>query len=229
MVMSDRMILDGIQDGSVVVHPFNAPDLGSASFDVRLGRYYYRATRPDPNDTRPQFYNIHSQHRTNFIWGRPRTAIRALDLMMAYDSEDWDNIHDDDEVIILHPHDNLLCHTYEFIGARRDATTMMKARSSIGRSLVNVCQCAGMGDVGFFNRWTMEIHNRSGWHIPLVVHRRVAQIVFMPTGPTDKLYLSKYQGSSSLDDLECYWNPSMMLPRLDLDRDIVDRFVAVEY
>ena len=37
----------------------------------------------------------------------------------------------------------------------------MQARSSLGRSYIEVCKCAGMGDVGFCNRWTMEITNNS--------------------------------------------------------------------
>jgi len=40
-------------------------------------------------------------------------------------------------------------------------------------------QCAGWGDVGYINRWTMEITNNSRFYaIPLVVGRRIAQIVF---------------------------------------------------
>ena len=229
MIMSDRAILGGLRDGSVVVHPFNEADLGSASFDVRLGRYYYRARESGSSQYNPKFYNIYSERSMRSVWDGPTAAQSAAGWKAAFPDVDWDNIGDDDEVIVLHPHDNLLCHTYEFIGARREATTWMQARSSIGRSLVNVCQCAGYGDVGYFNRWTMEIHNRSGWHIPLVVHRRVAQIVFASTGPTDKLYLSKYQGSQDLDELVRDWKPEMMLPRLDLDRDVTERFVAVEY
>jgi hypothetical protein len=39
-----------------------------------------------------------------------------------------------------------------------------------------------MGDVGYINRWTMEITNNSRYYsIPLVVGRRIAQIVFFDT------------------------------------------------
>ena len=56
----------------------------------------------------------------------------------------------------------------------------MKARNSIGRSLLNVCSCAGQGDVGYYNRWTMELYNQDNKvrSIVLVVGRRIAQIVF---------------------------------------------------
>lgn len=62
---------------------------------------------------------------------------------------------------------------------------MMKARSSLGRNFIEVCKCAGWGDVGYINRWTMEITNNSRYYsIPLVVGRRIAQIVFFDTEGT---------------------------------------------
>jgi hypothetical protein len=61
---------------------------------------------------------------------------------------------------------------------------MMKARSTWGRNFITVCKCAGWGDVGYVNRWTMEIANSSrNKHIPLVVGRRIAQIVFFEVEP----------------------------------------------
>ena len=47
----------------------------------------------------------------------------------------------------LHPGETILAHTQEFIGGRECVTTMMKARSSLGRVFVAVCKCAGWGDV----------------------------------------------------------------------------------
>jgi dCTP deaminase len=101
---------------------------------------------------------------------------------------------------------------------------MMKARSSLGRSFIEVCKCAGWGDVGYVNRWTMEITNNSEhYHIPLVVGRRIAQIVFFETGPiltTDYSKNGKYQSSEDLEEIKRKWNPSLMLPRLYKDREI---------
>ena len=223
-VLSDYAIKDGIDFGEIVVHPFDPANLVSASYDVRLGRYYYKAERPPGpsilgEELRP-LYNIYSAESARRVWGKAREADSASWWMDRWNDADWSGISRDDEIIMLAPRANLLCHTVEFIGARGRSTTMMKARSSIGRSLVNVCQCAGMGDVGYFNRWTMEIHNRDDYYIPLVVGRRVAQIVFLETGPTRKRYVSKYQGTADVDALVASWSPEMMLPRLDLDRDV---------
>jgi hypothetical protein len=37
----------------------------------------------------------------------------------------------------------ILGHTNEFLGGRGSVTTMMKARSSMGRNFIEVCKCAG--------------------------------------------------------------------------------------
>ena len=141
--------------------------------------------------------------------------------MSSLPDADWSNIDPRDEIIMLAPRANLLCHTREFIGSRSGSKPMMNARSSIGRSLINVCSCAGAGDVGYFNRWTMEIYNRGDYFVPLVVGRRIAQIEFSETGPTQRTYASKYQGSADLEDVIRSWSPEMMLPRLHEDRDVV--------
>jgi dCTP deaminase len=122
------------------------------------------------------------------------------------------------------PGETILGHTQEFIGGRDHITTMMKARSSLGRSFISVCKCAGWGDVGYINRWTMEIQNTSNkYYIPLIVGRRIAQIVFFETGPiqaTDYAAGGKYQSEGTLAQLKKSWKPHMMLPQLYRDRDI---------
>jgi dCTP deaminase len=93
----------------------------------------------------------------------------------------------------------------------------------LGRNFIEVCKCAGWGDVGFINRWAMEITNNSkNYIIPLVVGRRIAQIVFFETGPildNDYTALGKYQTSTDLKQLKKDWKPEMILPKLWADRD----------
>jgi hypothetical protein len=50
---------------------------------------------------------------------------------------------DDDRVIFISPQETILAHTQEFIGGRKTVTTMMKARSSLGRNFIEICKCAG--------------------------------------------------------------------------------------
>jgi deoxycytidine triphosphate deaminase len=70
----------------------------------------------------------------------------------------------------------------------------------------------------------MEITNNSKHYaIPLVVGRRIAQIIFFETGPIlDKNYADtgKYQTTTDMKKLVKEWKPTSMLPRLYTDRDI---------
>ena len=94
----------------------------------------------------------------------------------------------------------------------------------MGRNFIEVCKCAGWGDVGYINRWTMEITNNSkNYIIPLVVGRRIAQIIFFETGPIlerDYTNSGKYASSTNIKELKKSWKPESMLPQLYRDRDI---------
>lgn len=88
--------------------------------------------------------------------------------------------------------------------------------------LITVHKCAGMGDIGFINRWTMEITNNSqSCTIPLVVGRRLAQIVFFKTDVEVSSYeeTGKYQTHSDLELIMKQWKPDDMRPKLYLDRE----------
>lgn len=50
------------------------------------------------------------------------------------------NIDADDLIIWIKPGETILGHTMEFIGGRKSVTTMMKARSSMGRNFIEVCK-----------------------------------------------------------------------------------------
>jgi deoxycytidine triphosphate deaminase len=70
----------------------------------------------------------------------------------------------------------------------------------------------------------MEITNNSShYSIPLIVGRRIAQIIFFETGPvldTDYTKAGKYQTSQNIKELKKAWKPQDMLPKLYKDRDI---------
>jgi dCTP deaminase len=206
-----------------VIEPYNRRNLATSSYDVTLGENFYRE-----QTTNRGVYNIWDEIETEKVWGKLQTAWQA-DKVLPWDGRrwPWKNIKRTDFVILLRPGETILGHTQEFIGGRNCITTMMKARSSMGRNFIEVCKCAGWGDVGFFNRWTMEITNNSDSHsIPLIVGRRIAQIVFFETGPIierDYTKAGKYQTSASVDELKASWSPEMMLPRLHRDREIRQR------
>lgn len=221
MALSDKRILEHKKAGTIVIEPFVQENLATSSYDVTLGEWYYREQAPSEHK---KVYNPYSKSDTERVWDTtPKRAKFAKDALAHFNFE-FDGIRPDDKVILLEPGETILAHTNEFIGGREVVTTMMKARSSLGRNFVNVCKCAGWGDVGYINRWTMEISNSSQHYIiPLVVGRRIAQLVFFETGPIlgkDYADTGKYNPYKELKDLQKNWEPDMVLPKLWRDRDV---------
>lgn len=248
-LLSDKEILEQYEQGNIIIHPFNRADLGTSSYDLRLGNFFYVERIPQGN--RIRIFNPYSEAHVRRVWGeqpvqgvlreklenrkmlldylQKRAELRDIqphNVMVSRLEEELESFRPEEELFFLFPGETVLAHTNEFIGYKQYGTTMMKARSSVGRSFLEVCKCAGMGDAGYFNRWTMEITNNSRHHIiPLVVGRRVAQLAFFHVGETIGDYNSngKYQQTQDLGELVRSWNTSMMLPRLYADRDAVPR------
>lgn len=219
MPLSDKEIIAARERGDIVIDPFDERQLGTDSYDVRLGWFCYRECEIERD------YNLFSADGVHSVWregSAPVTAAKAFQALHFW-PVGWEQ---DDLLIRLYPGETILAHTQEFIGARRNYTTKMFARSSAGRSMIGVCKCAGKGDVGYFNRWTMEITSFSRFHtIPLKVGMRIAQIEFLHVGETNQCYGStqgrqKYQGSSDLDIVKASWRPEMMLPRFHADWEL---------
>lgn len=224
MALSDKKILEEKKKGDIVITPFVRDNLNTSSYDVTLGEYYYRE---QPNKHFYNIYNIYQKSHTEYVWGKPLRAEKASKVFQKFNFR-WDRgIKPSDKIILLQPGETILAHTREFIGGRDHITTMMQARSSMGRNFIEVCKCAGWGDVGYINRWTMEITNNSRYYaIPLVVGRRIAQIVFMETGEIlDKHYADdgKYASSSDIKILKKKWQPSDMVPKLYKEREIQEK------
>lgn len=230
-VLADKAILRERANGAIFIEPFQRESLGTASYDLALGRYFYRENR-DAHAL--SFYNPYSPADVARVWGGQDDYLEAVtvgDWRRANRGFTLENINDDDRIIVLDPGETILAHTEEFIGGSDTAiVTMMKARSSLGRNFIEVCKCAGWGDVGYHNRWTMEITNNSAKHqIPLVVGRRVAQMVFFKTeGVEDKVYTfaGKYQTSTDREKMMKEWHPSHMLPRMSKDREVATTTAA---
>ena len=220
-LLSDKAILRAMEEGRVVIEPFERLQLSTASYDVTLGQWYYRERPPEPGSV---VYNPCDEEHVRRIWSGPHEA-ESAQIWMERTGTQLTNIAMDDDIIWIDPGETILAHTNEFLGGRGDVTTMMKARSSLGRNFIETCKCAGWGDIGYINRWTMEITNNSRHHsIPLVVGRRVAQIVFFASDGTidDRDYTGagKYQTATDLEALRSIWSPDSMLPKMYLDREI---------
>ena len=221
MALSDKKILEEIKKGDIIIVPFKRKNLSTSSYDLTLGEYFFVEQPPKHFQN---IFNIYEKDHVEHVWGtNPLRAKVASEIFKDYKFK-FGNISPKDKVILLAPGETILAHTNEFIGGRNHITTMMKARSSLGRSFIEVCKCAGWGDVGYINRWTMEITNNSKhYYIPLVVGRRIAQLIFFETGPilyNDYSKSGKYQNTSDIEKMKKEWDPKNMLPKLYSDRDI---------
>ncbi len=219
MALSDKSILEEMEKGDIAIHPFNEQNLATSSYDVTLGEYYFSEKKSSET-----LYNMYDRAHVSRIWGTEANIAKTMKETIQEINAPLTNIREDDRIIVLEQGETILAHTNEFIGGRNHITTMMKARSSTGRNFIEVCKCAGWGDVGYTNRWTMEITNNSRYHrIPLVVGRRIAQIIFFETGPireNDYTTTGKYQATDDTERLKREWDPTSMLPKMYHDRDI---------
>lgn len=208
-VLSDKDIIEYRDNKNIFIEPFNIKNVKSSSYDITLGTNFFREV-----DNNSDYYNIYSYESVHNSWvlnSAPEAGTIFSNYMMG--------INASDKIIVLNPQETILAHSEEFIGGINNITTMMKTRSSMRRNYIDVCGSAGWGDVGYFNRWTMEITNfHKQKKIILVCGRRIAQIVFFPTGFVTDKYTGKYQENNiSFEDLATKWSPYSMIPKLWLD------------
>jgi dCTP deaminase len=135
-VYSDASILLAMQDHDIVISPFDQASLGTSSYDVRLGEWYY-AEKPPHDGRRNPIYDIYSETEMVKVWGEPKMAEEAVYLVPPHTANRL-TIKESDRIILLQPGETILAHTEEFIGGRDHITTMMKARSSFGRNFIEV-------------------------------------------------------------------------------------------
>lgn len=219
-LLSKPQILRHYEQGNIIIHPFDEKNVNTVSVDVRLGEHYFRPRRQEVNLS---VFNPFDQTVTNSYWGEPLHAVFAKDWMERHGR--LENISENDRLIIVHPGETILAHTIEFIGGRNCVTSAMRAKSSMGRIGISVVKCAGWGDVGYYNRWTMQITNHLAIPTALVVGMRIAQMVFYEVDPIehDDSYSAgkgAYQREADIKQMVREWSPSMMLPQLYRDRDI---------
>ena len=219
MALSDKRILGEIEKGNIIITPYKEENLSTASYDVTLGEYYFSEKKNTNN-----LYNPYNQKDVERVWGIAAQQAKTAKEVFENEQFEFTGIDEDDKVIVLDPGETILAHTEEFIGGKNHITTMMKARSSLGRNFIEICKCAGWGDVGYTNRWTMEITNNARhYRIPLIVGRRIAQIIFFDTGEiqlNNYVQQGKYQATEDINETIKQWDPKSMLPKMYNDREI---------
>ena len=222
MLLSRDALLKHWHEGNIIIDPFDERKLKTASYDISLGEWFWREGHPEGRAT---VHNLYDENSTRMVWQGPHQAEGVHEVSRRLRSE-FRNVKPSDRMILLRPGETVLAHTEEFIGGRNKVVAKMYSRSSLGRNFIEVCKDAGWGDVGYFNRWTMEITNNSQYFIvPLVVGRRIGQMVFYEVQPLNGApdYVGeggKYQQSEDIGELKKSWHPEMMIPRMHLDWEV---------
>jgi dCTP deaminase len=216
-LLSKRMILEHKKQENIFINPFNPQNLHTTSYDVRLGENFFQEQSFRASNRR--IFNPFDPANIKRYWGKPQKAINAYNWME--ENGPLENIKPEDKIIIIGAGETILAHTEEFIGGRNCVTTEMRARSSMGRIGITVCKCAGWGDVGFCNRWTMEMSNHlKDTPVVLVIGMRVAQIAFYQVDSLSESYAStdgQYQRTDDTEKMIREWSPYSMLPNFSRD------------
>lgn len=211
-ILGDMEVEAARRDGLLVIEPFRPDDqLGSSSYDCLLG-FTYRKARTD----RLASYSPYDEADVRDRFGEPCEAVQHADYCKTMKLALFPGIDPDEFGIPLEPHQTILAHTDEFIGALFGGTTMMKAKSTTGRNDIEVCGDAGMGDVGYGNRWTLEVrnlHTRSTVFLPAGLP--ISQLIFFWAEGASINYgfSGHYQDGIDIPQLMREWTPDDMLPR----------------
>lgn len=214
-ILSDLEIIEEYKLGNIIIEPYNRDRIGPNSLDVTMGENFYIA-----NPTEVRYLNSENGESIAKYWGVSKDsnanygAIKAFEVNTKEEAKDY-YVSVGTKIILLKPNELVLGHTNELIGGKYQITTSMDARSTKGRCGYSVCKCAGKGDVGYFERWTMEIQNHAEVPQVIEVGTTCAQITFTRTGPVERSYETRgqYQQQNSIDDMIKNWTPLKMIPK----------------
>lgn len=207
-VLSDVQIKEEIQRGNIIFKNGLESQIQNSSINISLGDNFYR------NSGKAKYLNPLNNNNILDYWDK----LDYVKKFEEFSKEEQELIKNeksllkDKKFLIILPGETILGHSMEFVGGRNHITTMIKARSSMGRCNITICRDAGWGDIGYINRWTLEITNNSLVPIILPYQMQMAQIVFFYTGETRKSYKGKYQNSDNIEEIIKNWHPSWMLP-----------------
>ena len=151
-VLSDGTIRRLVQDGLIVIDPFDPEMIQPASIDVRLGNSF----------------RVFHNHK-----------VQAIDLAAPPSDLTEHVVIHDDEPFVLHPGEFVLGRTVEMVEIPDDIVCRIEGKSSIGRLGLIVHATAGFVDPGFKGSLTLEITNFNSVPIVLRPGLPIAQLSFM--------------------------------------------------
>ena len=122
MLLSDKRIVEELHNGNIIIEPFDQRQLGTNSYDCRLGKWYFQG------DMNVDIIHLDNPHDIRRYWGQPREAA--------------------DGKIAIRPGTTILAHTIEVIGGHNGYLAKMNIDGCSLGSLSaesHPFECAGPG------------------------------------------------------------------------------------
>jgi dCTP deaminase len=167
--LSDGTIRRLVEEGRIVIDPFDPDKVQPSSVDVRLG------------DSFRVFHN----HR-----------VSSIDLREPPDNLTEEVVIGEGEPFVIHPGEFCLGRTLEWVELADDLVCRVEGKSSIGRLGLIVHATAGFVDPGWKGTLTLEFANLTRVPIKLYAGLPIAQLSFMELDvPAERPYGSKGLGS----------------------------------
>jgi dCTP deaminase len=151
VLLSDRDISAELEQGRVVLDPYDPQMLQPSSIDVRLDR----------------FFRLFDNHRYAVI--DPSTEQPDLTRLVEVEP---------DEPFVLHPGEFVLGSTFENVTLPDDVAARLEGKSSLGRLGLLTHSTAGFIDPGFNGHVTLELSNVATLPITLWPGMKIGQMCF---------------------------------------------------
>lgn len=169
MILSDRDVKAQIDEGRIVIEPYDASCIQPSSVDVKISN----------------LFRVFRNHTAGVIdVKKDMTDLTELvEIPM-------------DGVFMLHPGEFVLGSTLERVGVPDDLVARVEGKSSLGRLGLLIHSTAGFIDAGFDGHVTLELANVANLPITLYPGMKIGQVSFMKmTSPAENPYGSGAKGS----------------------------------
>jgi dCTP deaminase len=151
-VLSDGTIRQFVQDGRIVIEPWDETMVQPASVDLRLGNSF----------------RVFHNHR-----------VTAIDLKDPPSDLTEQVVVEEDVPFVIHPGEFCLGRTEEWVELPDDIVARIEGKSSLGRLGLIVHATAGFCDPGWKGTLTLELNNLTRIPIKLYPGLPIAQLSFM--------------------------------------------------
>jgi deoxycytidine triphosphate deaminase len=209
-VLSDRAIIKELECNNLIIEPFDKNKLNCASYDISLGDTYCRR--------KPRLMEVKNSSEiliSSSDHSKPISISEALNVI-------WDTPKNSKDEIVIYKGETVLCHSVEFIGSRKSSIVSQLVPKAI-ITFAGIRVDSGHGNIGYFNRWLLNITNTTNYDISLKVGGPIAQIVFQYSNSYYEDYskVGIFQDSNKLDKLISGWKfPIFIEPEIKKDDEV---------